>query len=194
MKKFITLTSLLAFGAFANAQEEPAAEKCATSKCSTSACSADECTDPMVKWAGAGLEDESAAKTTEISLGAMAGITHCSTCSKSGTVTVNYNPEKMTPAEIEKLVAQNGLTVSGQKTSFEITGLACQSCSNHLTTVLGETEGVVKVDKVCHMSGHAAVTFDASKTDIAKIKDAINTTSYKVAEAKAAETTVAPAS
>ena len=196
MKNIIALSSLLALGSFAQAQEAPAAKKCETSECSASKCKtgscADECCGTMVKLAVTGLENESAAATTEVTLGAMAGINHCSTCAKSGTVMVKYDPETMKVGDIEKAVAKNGLKVTGHKTSFNIAGLACQSCSNHLTTVLGKTEGVVNVDKVCHQGGHAAVTFDPSKTDAAKIKAAIEATKYKVVEAKKPAPAAAP--
>lgn len=198
MKNIIALTSFLAFGSFANAQEAVAAEKCPASKCSASKCNAgtcdDDCCGAMVKLAVTGLEKEGAAETAQITIGAMAGINHCSACANSGTVMIKYDSEKMKVADIEKAVAKNGLKVTGHKTSFNVKGLACQSCSNHLTAVLGKTDGVVNVDKVCHMSGHAAVTFDPAKTDEEKIKAAIQTTKYKVVEAKKEAPAAAPQS
>ena len=148
----------------------------------------------MVKLAVNGLEKEAVAETTKITLGAIAGITHCSTCVKSGTVTVNYNAEKIKVAAIEKAVARNGIKVTGHKTSFKIKGLACQSCSNHLIAILGKTDGVVKVDKVCHMSGIVTVTFDAKKTDKETLKASIHTTKYKVIKAMIGATADAPQS
>ena len=106
MKNIIVLLSFLAFGSFANAQKAPAAEKypskCASSasKCDAGACAAD-CCGPMVKLAVNGLEKEGVAETTKITLGAMAGINHCSTCAKSGTIMVKYNADKMQVADIE---------------------------------------------------------------------------------------------
>jgi copper chaperone CopZ len=138
----------------------------------------------MVKLAVNGLEKEAVAETTKVTLGAIAGINHCSTCVKSGTVMVKYNADKIKVADIEKAVAKNGLKVVGHKTDFKVKGLACQSCSNHLTSILGKTNGVVNVDKVCHMSGIVAITFDAKKTDNETLKASIHTTKYRVIEAK----------
>lgn len=177
MKNIIILTSFLAFGSFTNAQNAPTAEKC------PSKCAADTC-GPMVKLAVNGLEKEAVAETTKVTLGAIAGINHCSTCVKSGTVMVKYNADKIKVADIEKAVAKNGLKVVGHKTDFKVKGLACQSCSNHLTSILGKTNGVVNVDKVCHMSGIVAITFDAKKTDNETLKASIHTTKYRVIEAK----------
>nr|MBR9809576.1 heavy-metal-associated domain-containing protein [bacterium] len=187
MKNIIVLTSFLAFGAFANAQNAPTVGKCpskyAANKCDAGACVADSCA-PMVKLAVNGLEKEAVAETTKVTLGAIAGINHCSTCVKSGTVMVKYNAGKIKVADIEKAVAKNGLKVVGHKTDFRVKGLACQSCSNHLTAILGKTNGVVNVDKICHMSGIVAVTFDAKKTDNETLKASIHTTKYRVIEAK----------
>ena len=177
MKNIIILTSFLAFGSFTNAQNAPTAEKC------PSKCAADTC-GPMVKLAVNGLEKEAVAETTKVTLGAIAGINHCSTCVKSGTVMVEYNADKIKVADIEKAVAKNGLKVVGHKTDFKVKGLACQSCSNHLTSILGKTNGIVNVDKVCYMSGIVAIPFDAKKTDNETLKASIHTTKYRVIEAK----------
>ena len=198
MKNIIALTSFLAFGAFANAQNAPTAGKCpskyATNKCDAGACVADSC-GPMIQLAVNGLEKEAVAETTKVTLGAIAGINQYSTCVKSGTVMIKYNADKIKVADIEKTVAKNGLKIVGYKTDFKVKGLACQSCSNHLTSILGKTNGVVNVDKVCHMSGIVAITFDAKKTDNESLKASIHTTKYRVIEAeKEATAATAPQS
>jgi len=193
MQNIIALTSFFAFGSFANAQERPTAENCPASICQAGTCASD-CCGLMVRLAVTGLEKEGAAESAKITLGAMAGINYCSTCTKSGTVMVKYDADKMKVCDIENAVAKNGIKVTGHKTSFKIKGLACQSCSNHLTVILAKTDGVFNVDKVCHMSGYALVSFDPSKTDEKKIKAAIHTTNYKVVEAKKAGPTPEPQS
>ena len=184
MKNILFLSSLLALGSFAQAQDAPAAEKCPATKC-PGACAADCCDGTMIKLAVSGLDNDVATETAKATLGALAGISSCKACDKSNTFTVMYDPEKMKVAEIEKMLTKSGLKIKGHQTSFKIAGLACQSCSNHLTAVLGKTDGVVNVDKVCHLSGQAAVTFDPKKTDATKIKAAIQTTKYKVVDAVA---------
>lgn len=182
MKKILAITTLAALSGFAQAKEATAAKdkKCAASSCKSS-CS-DACCGTMVKLAVTGLDDESVAATAETKLGAMAGISSIKSCSKSGTVMVKYDAEEAKICAIEKAVADSGLTLVGHKATMKIKGLACQSCSNHLTSVLGKTEGILSVDKVCHKSGHATVTFDRKKTDMKKIKEAVHTTKYKVIE------------
>jgi len=185
MKKILAISTLVVFGGFAQAQDTPkaAAKKCPASACPASC--ADGCCGTMVKLAVTGLDDEATAATAKVKIGAMAGVTSFESCAKSGTVMVKYNPETMKSCDVEKAVAANGLKVVGHKTAMKVKGLACQSCSNHLTSVLGKTEGVVNVDKVCHQSGTVMVTFDPKKTDLKKIKESIHTTKYKVVEDKA---------
>lgn len=193
MQHIIALTCFFAFGSFTNAQERPTAENCPASICQAGTCASDRC-GLMVRLAVTGLEKEGAAEITKITLGAMAGINYCSTCAKSGTVMVKYDADKMKVCDIENAVANNGIKVTGHKTSFKIKGLACQSCSNHLTAILGKTDGVVNVDKVCHMSGIVTVTFDAKKTDKETLKASIHTTKYKVIKAMIGATADAPQS
>lgn len=183
MKNILLLSSLLTLGSFAQA-EEAAAKPCPASKC-PSACAEGCCEGTMLKLAVTGLDNDVALETAKASLGALAGVSSCQSCDKSNTVMVKYDPELMKVAQIEKMITDSGLKITGHKTSFKIKGLACQSCSNHLTTVLAKTEGVTNVDKVCHMSGTAGVTFDPKKTTEAKIKAAIKATKYEVVEATA---------
>lgn len=188
MKNILTLATVVALGGFSQAQEAPQAK--AEKKCGTAAC-AKACDGDVggtvIKLAVTGLEKEAVAATAQVKLGAMAGINQCGTCSKSGVMTVKYDPKAIKVAAIEKAIAENGLKITGHMTAMKVKGLACQSCSNHLTGVLGKTEGIVNVNKVCHMSGNVMVTYDPKKTDLKKIKAAVHTTKYKVVEEKAGE-------
>lgn len=71
---------------------------------------------------------------------------------------------------------------STKKVSYKIKGMACQSCANYLTTLLGKTKGVTKVNEVDFKTSKVTVTFDPKVTDESKIKAAINSTRYKVVE------------
>jgi P-type Cu+ transporter len=195
MRTIITLSALLAFSTFASAEEAKAAEKgdkqC-PSACTANSCEAAEGT--LLKIAVTGLDKAEAAASAEVVLGAQAAISYCKSCPESGTFTVKYNPEKTTVADIEKTLTANGLNVTGQKADFKIKGMMCQSCSNHLTTVLGKTEGVLNIDKISHLDGQTQITFDPKKTDAQKIKTAINSTKYKVVDSPENPAPTAPQS
>ncbi|MGC6467856.1 MAG: heavy-metal-associated domain-containing protein, partial [Akkermansiaceae bacterium] len=70
----------------------------------------------------------------------------------------------------------------GKKASYQVKNMVCQSCANHLMSVLGKTKGVTKVDEVDFKTGKVAVTYNPDLTDETKIKAAINSTRYKVDE------------
>lgn len=176
MKNLLSLATLFAFGGLITAQETPKATDSPSAKC------AKACSGTALKLAVTGLENEANTAKAEAALTALDGVTMCKNCSKSGTFAVNYDPAKVNVAAIEKALTDSGLTITGHKTSFKIKGMMCQSCSNHITTLLGKTPGVLSVDEVTHLTGLASVTFDPKKTDEAKIKAVINSTRYKVIE------------
>jgi copper chaperone CopZ len=180
MKKFLSLTALFAFGGLVTAQETPKATECPKGEC------AKACAGTALKLSVTGLENEANTAKAEAALTALDGVIMCKNCSKSGTFAVNYDPAKVKVAAIEKAISDSGLVIAGHKTSFKIKGMACISCANHITSLLGKTPGVINVDEVSHMTGQTSVTFDPKKTDEAKIKAVINATRYKVVEGQAA--------
>ena len=184
MKKLLSLTALFAFGGLITAQETPkAAAKAAD--CPKGEC-AKACSGTALKLSVSGLENEANTAKAEAAITALDGVTSCKNCSQSGTFAVNYDPAKVKPAPIEKALTDSGLTIAGHQTNFKIKGMACISCANHITSLLGKTPGVINVDEVSHMTGQTSVTFDPKKTDATKIKAVINATRYKVIEDQAA--------
>ena len=182
MKNILSLTALLAFGGLALADEAPKAEPCPAGECAAAACGS------TVKFAVTGLEDEAKTIKAEKALTLIDGVEMCQTCSKSGVFAVKYDPAKVKIAALEKAVTDSGLTLIGHKAAFKVKGMACISCANHITALLGKTPGVVNVDEVNHMTGETSVSFDPKKTDEAKIKAVINATRYKVVEPTAGTT------
>ncbi|YCM43096.1 heavy-metal-associated domain-containing protein [Verrucomicrobiaceae bacterium 227] len=187
MKNLLSLTALFAFGGLVTAQEAPKAAQCPSDQCAKACCGT------SLKLSVTGLENEGNTAKAEAALTALDGVEMCQNCSKSGTFNIKYDPAKVKVAAIEKAVTDSGLKIAGHKASFKIKGMMCQSCSNHITALLGKTPGIVSVDEVTHLTGEAGVTFDPKKTDEAKIKAVINKTNYKVIESKPAPA-VAPQS
>lgn len=97
-------------------------------------------------------------------------------------LSLTIDDQKTTGEKAKKALSTGGLKIVGDRTTLKIKGLFCQSCCNHLTSVLGKTEGVVFVESISHLTGLAEITFDPQKTDLAKIKAAVHTTNYKVIE------------
>jgi copper chaperone CopZ len=66
-----------------------------------------------------------------------------------------------------------------QTVQFEIEGMTCESCDNHVAHAAQEVEGVF--DAVAdHKTGLASIRFDGSETTSEKIIESINATGYKV--------------
>lgn len=70
--------------------------------------------------------------------------------------------------------------------AFDIKGMTCSGCEEHVKHAVNELQGIVKVSADFH-EGKAEVKFDASKTDLEKIKEAIDGTGYKVTDFKLAQ-------
>lgn len=66
-----------------------------------------------------------------------------------------------------------------QTVIFEVKGMTCPSCEEHVKHVVNELEGIVNIDASFERA-NAVVKFDNSKTTKEDIEKAINSTGYKV--------------
>jgi len=64
--------------------------------------------------------------------------------------------------------------------TYVVSGMTCVSCADKVKTSLVSVDGV-QVNKVCHKSGHVAVSFDEKKTDKAAVLTALKSTGFEVA-------------
>ena len=64
---------------------------------------------------------------------------------------------------------------------FNVQGMTCTSCEEHVKHVVNELEGIVDVS-ASYKNASAEVKFDKSKTNKEDIEKAINSTGYKVIE------------
>ena len=96
------------------------------------------------------------------------------------SITIEFDPAKVTEASLKKTFTASGLTITGQKAFFKIKGLVCSSCSNILTSLLAKEKGVIYVNSISHLNGKADISFDPEETSQAKIEAAVNKTRYQV--------------
>lgn len=66
-----------------------------------------------------------------------------------------------------------------QEVKFNVNGMTCASCEEHVKHAVNELPGIVSVT-ANNLEGNAIVKFDNSKTDKATITKAIDATGYKV--------------
>ena len=70
-----------------------------------------------------------------------------------------------------------------QTIEFTISGMTCAGCEEHVNHEVNKLSGILK-STASYENGNAIVEFDNSKTDIAEIKKAINSTGYTVTDKK----------
>ena len=70
-----------------------------------------------------------------------------------------------------------------QKVEFTISGMTCESCGEHVNHEVNKLTGIIS-SNASFENGNAIVEFDNSKTNIAKIEKAINSTGYFVTDKK----------
>ncbi len=74
-------------------------------------------------------------------------------------------------------------TVNIVKAKIDIEGMTCESCENTINYSLKTTKGVISASS-SYKTGVAEVTFDKSKVQPEKLKEAIEKTGYKVKDVK----------
>ncbi len=67
-----------------------------------------------------------------------------------------------------------------EKTTFNITGMACGGCSATIANALRAIDGVIEAE-VSHTEGTAEVSFDPAKVQVAQLKAAIEAAGYATA-------------
>ena len=68
-------------------------------------------------------------------------------------------------------------------TEFEISGMTCASCEEHVNHEVNKLNGIVN-SKASYENRNAIIEFDKTKANEAEIEKAINSTGYKVTDKK----------
>lgn len=63
--------------------------------------------------------------------------------------------------------------------TYNVDGMSCESCNAHIENEVSKLSGIIKV-KANYKNGTTMVEFDSSKVSSEKLKEAINSTGYKV--------------
>ncbi|HFB99750.1 MAG TPA: mercuric transport protein MerTP [Phaeodactylibacter sp.] len=70
-----------------------------------------------------------------------------------------------------------------QNIKLDIEGMTCASCEEHINHAVNQLDGIVKMS-ASYKNGNAIIEFDSSKTTVEDIKNAINSTGYKIKKQK----------
>jgi mercuric ion transport protein len=71
-----------------------------------------------------------------------------------------------------------------QQARFVVSGMTCTGCEEHVKHALSEVNGVIE-SEASYEAGTASVKYDAAKTSINALKEAINATGYTVEDIRA---------
>lgn len=138
---------------------------------------------------------------------ALDGVLEASADYEDGTANVKFNDAKVSVEKIVDAINSTGYKVEEyelqsstqsnnavhdvsslqeaavNKIEFQIKGMTCSGCEGHVKHAVNQLEGVIEAS-ASYKDGKAVISYDASKTSPEKIKEAINSTGYKVVEPK----------
>ena len=196
MKKLLTLLTVFAFSVAVQAEKKAeaatkdakdakaCAKKCATltkEECAAK-CAAEKAAkaegQESVTFAVAGMTCGGCENKLSKAFTAVKGVKVDGICSKSGKAKLTYDAKTVKKEQLVEVVSKSGFKYGGEKVTFDVKGMTCGGCSGKVSKALAKVEGV-SVDKVCHKSGKACVTFDPAKVSQDKVVAAIDGTGFK---------------
>ncbi|MFD1524718.1 heavy-metal-associated domain-containing protein, partial [Halolamina salina] len=106
----------------------------------------------------------------------------------TGTVTVNYDPEKTSPEDVADRIEQAGYAVEsgvGETTeTFTAPEMDCASCAGKVENAVGAVDGVTAY-QTQPTTGKITVTFNREQTTAEAITRAVENAGYEVTESTA---------
>ncbi len=129
----------------------------------------------------AGMACSSCVAHNEQALGDLPGVEKVVVNLATGKVTVEYEPERVTLADMRKTVADIGYEVVLDNVQLHITGMTCASCVANIEKVVGDLPGVGKI-VVSLNTGGANLEYASSVTSFFEIKKTVESLGYEVSQ------------
>src|SRR5450759_1685354 len=95
----------------------------------------------------------------------------------TGKAGVEYDPGRVTLADMRKAVADVGYEVLLDNAQLHITGMTCSSCVANIEQAVGDLPGVVKI-VVSLNTENASLEYASGVTSLAEIKKTIESIGY----------------
>jgi mercuric ion transport protein len=139
-----------------------------------------------------GMTCESCNLHVENTLAQLPGYINAKADYKTGTVKVEFDASKSSEKEVLEAVNSTGYKVTDKKIAtpkalkkssllLNVKGLTCESCDLHVENTLAQLPGYINA-KADYKTGTVKVEFDASKSSEKDVKEAVNSTGYKIVE------------
>ncbi len=135
-----------------------------------------------------GMTCVSCARTIEESLGKHEGVQNVQVNAGSETADIEYDDQKTSVADLEKVVGDAGYGVRHENAVLKVGGMTCATCVATVENALKRTGKAAEVT-VNLASEKAYVSFNPEITDLATLKKAINDSGYKYLGLEGEETT-----
>jgi len=129
----------------------------------------------------AGMSCAACVAHNEEALVALPGVSRAVVNLATGKASVEYDPTRVTLADMRKAVTDVGYEVVLDKVQLKIGGMSCQSCASNIETAVGSLPGVGKVN-VNFAAGSAGVEYAPDVTPLGEIRDMIGELGYEVVE------------
>ncbi|GAB4374260.1 MAG: heavy metal translocating P-type ATPase [Elainellaceae cyanobacterium] len=131
-----------------------------------------------------GMDCTSCAMKIETSLQRLAGVAEVSVSVATGRLTVSYDPQQVTEAEIQTRVESLGYSihfdlVANQLLEMMVSGMDCSGCASKISTTLENLTGVESA--VIHFdSGNLRVSYNPNQVTPQTIQDRVTALGYAV--------------
>jgi len=129
----------------------------------------------------AGMTCASCVAHNEEALGSLPGVRKAVVNLATGKANVEYDPAKVTLADMRKAVADVGYEAVLDKVQLRIGGMSCQSCASNIESAVGALPGVGKV-VVNFAAGSAGVEYAPEITSLSEIRKIVHELGYEVVE------------
>ncbi|MDD1750523.1 MAG: copper ion binding protein, partial [Methanothrix sp.] len=126
----------------------------------------------------AGMVCAACTAAIEKALRNLEGVTFARVNLGTETASVEYDPEKLRLADLEKAIRDTGYDVIDEKVVLKIGGMVCAMCVGALEIALKKLDGVVDV-RVNLASEKAYVTFNPRMVGLEDMKKAVLDTGYQ---------------
>ncbi len=129
-----------------------------------------------------GMDCGNCAKTIEISLKKISGITKASVSFATGQVKVSYDPQQVSEAEIKNRLTALGYIIeqTASKTlQVQVSGMDCGSCAKTVETGVQQIPGVFEVG-LSFATGRLKVSYDPQLVSEVVIYDCVARLGYTV--------------
>ncbi|MBI2848441.1 MAG: copper ion binding protein, partial [Chloroflexi bacterium] len=129
----------------------------------------------------AGMTCASCVAHNEQALGDLPGVKKVVVNLATGKASVEYEPARVTLADMRKAVADIGYEVVLDSTQLQVTGMTCASCAANIEKAVGELPGVANI-AVSLGTESARVEYASDITPLAEIKKTIESIGYGATE------------